>query len=51
MHTNRKILIDIIHGHKKSGFYFAGQYLRGYEGKARLFGSSDIFPSGDSELG
>jgi len=35
---------------KKSGFFFAGQFLQGYEGKARLFGSSLIFPSRSSEL-
>jgi len=35
VHTTRKILVAIIHGHKKSGFFFAGQFLRGYEGKGK----------------
>ena len=51
MYTTRKILIAVNHAHKKSGFFFAGQFLRGYEGKARLVGSSLVFPSRDSELG
>ena len=42
MHTTRKILVAIIHGHKKSGFFFAGQFLRGYEGKAKCFGLADV---------
>jgi hypothetical protein len=51
MMTTRKILIDVIHTHKKSGFFFAGQFVRGCVGKAGLVGSSFVFPSGDSELG
>ena len=51
MYTTRKILIAINHAHKKSGFFFVGQFLRGYEGRANLVGSSFSFPSRDSEIG